>query len=552
MEQPRICVIDGANIGHYDTTPGEANGKKFSTTRLLQAVSACHDWGMRPIIILPQKFLSSNHQHNVAEDVESLLALQTQHPPQLIQTPSYCNDDIPCLRMAIKEGGYVLSNDGFQDHIKSGFIDKTFAEERLFKCSLSANRDRLALIPPKGCYLQGPSNNAPAPPVIQTTRSRSRHSSKSTKSTKSKSKSSNSKSSKSKSSNNNNNNNNTTFSSSSSSTNDDWYRQRIQFLESENEELRHSNTMYGIFEQLACAETNANFHVAFEAVESMIQLNLFQEEDYKKLVSIVKLIHLGEKRQESWICVKARYGIIMLEKKRKEEEERALREYEERQRLEAEKQRMEAERARLDREYQTQQLKLKMEEERKQLLLQQHQSHFNIPNYAGGSGGSGGNSGNGGSGYGGSGGYNGGWQGQQQSAPAAPMRFLQRAPAPSIIPSVRQQQQQQQQQQRQQRQPSQEELDVQRAMEASRNDEQRRRQLQVETQHAINLAEQRAIEDSRLSAGGNLAPWEEQLERALKESAKEKAAVEKEQREMEAALEASRKATPMHYMETDD
>jgi len=145
-----LCVIDGANIGHFNTVRGKQHDKKFSSDRLLQAVKQCLVWHLRPVILLPQKFINSKHQHNTAKDVEILLAMENQKPPQLIQLPSYINDDNPILDFALKYNGYVLSNDGFQDHIRKGKITQQFVNSQQFRCHLGLREGELVFIPPEG------------------------------------------------------------------------------------------------------------------------------------------------------------------------------------------------------------------------------------------------------------------------------------------------------------------------------------------------------------------------------------------------------------------
>jgi len=175
MSKRPLIVIDGANIGHFNTIAGQANTKKFRSDRLLQAVTACQEFGLEPLVLLPQKFLTSNYKHNVAEDVESLLALEAQDPPLLSRLPSYINDDNPILRLALEESGYVLSNDGFNDHIRSGLITKEFNSTRVFKCY--EFKGTLKLVPPE--QAKGRVNRKkkyqPPPPLTPMTQQKRHH-----------------------------------------------------------------------------------------------------------------------------------------------------------------------------------------------------------------------------------------------------------------------------------------------------------------------------------------------------------------------------------------
>ena len=128
-ESKPLIVIDGANIGHYNTTPGKVGVKFFSSDQLRKAVTACLKNGLQPRILLPQHYLDSKHKDNVADDVEILLQLEKDG--FLVRLPSNINDDLPIIDLAKHKGAFILTNDGFKDHVESGLINSEFIKARI-------------------------------------------------------------------------------------------------------------------------------------------------------------------------------------------------------------------------------------------------------------------------------------------------------------------------------------------------------------------------------------------------------------------------------------
>ena len=381
-----LIVIDGANIGHWSSIAGEANTKHFRSDRLLQAVTACQDAGLDPIVLLPQKFLTSQYKHNVAKDVDSLLALETQG--LLSRLPSYINDDNPILELALKSSGYVLSNDGFNDHLKSGKIDQLFRQTRVFKCF--EFKHQLQLIPPeryagkKTQYQPPPTTTPPPTPStkiknrkkkphggvaggVGTLRRERPHLRKKQ--------------------------HPSPQPQPLQKTNPNPHQKQLLDLQERLEELEYVNAslyqqidIHNVFDQLREAESAEEFESAFDLLESyQDQLSTVH---YNRLIAIVKFIHVPSppSRKEGWQQVKQRFGIFMVaHKQKKEEQERLIRQRIEREReQEAEEQRKNALLLQLQRD--TAKAKQIQEQRKRELelkalhhLRQQQQQHFNLP-----------------------------------------------------------------------------------------------------------------------------------------------------------------------------
>ena len=520
MSDLPFCFIDGANIGHFNTVQGMQNVKKFRSDRLLQAVSACHEWQLRPRVMLPEKFITSRHKHNMSKDVKSLLAMEAEG--LLVRLPSYINDDKPILDAAMNNDGYVLSNDGFQDHLKSGKISQLWAKTKQFRCHVHFNGDdALTLIPPADYNGYTPPNRAP-PNRVPPSRSRAPPNP-------------NQKSTKSSSSNSSNSSISNPNSIPSrqhqlqSHTPTVHLQQRVNALEKEVAQLRASNKLHRVFDQLARAETEEEFRQVFATIEKLIPN--FQEEDFKRMESIKNLIHHGEMRQDAWFVVNAKYLGIM-EQRREELRQRE----EERMRREAEAQRREQELQRQQQQRKQQQLQRQQQlrEDREKVLRKQQRQHFKLDSSRQQQ-------------------HNSAWQ---NSGPptAAPTAFLQRSRPPPAADR----------QQPAQRTPQ--EIQMERAISASlqsaqeeearklrimKEEEEVRQQSVMHASYDYDQALQKALHASAQDTAATAAAFEEEdkmaIQKALHASAQDTAAAtaaaaaafEKEKQVYEAALEAS-------------
>jgi len=342
-----LCVIDGANIGHFNTIKGVRNQKHFSSHRLLQAVAAVREWGMRPHILLPQKFISSRNSHNHAKDVDSLLSLEKKN--LLSRLPSHIDDDNPIIDLAIERNAFILTNDGFIDHLSSGKISHEFTQSNVFKCYELDSQ--LKLVPPVHCRLK-----RPAPPTPTTSPVATPATAKSTKSTKS------------------------TKQQHHHHHNQQQLIDRIQQLETENHDLQQENKTYVALERVCMSETSLEFTEAFDVVESFVHERLFchdldmasKEEDtffYK-----LKKIASTKSSSHEFKTVEPRYRALMHMYLQRKEVQEANRQEQDKRMAEEEQKRLKD-----DERRKKEQDAIELDSMSKRIQMrQQHAQHFHL------------------------------------------------------------------------------------------------------------------------------------------------------------------------------
>eukprot|EP00747_Dinoflagellata_sp_TGD_P107448 gnl/TRDRNA2_/TRDRNA2_170138_c1_seq1.p1 gnl/TRDRNA2_/TRDRNA2_170138_c1~~gnl/TRDRNA2_/TRDRNA2_170138_c1_seq1.p1 ORF type:complete len:284 (+),score=86.09 gnl/TRDRNA2_/TRDRNA2_170138_c1_seq1:575-1426(+) len=149
--QRRWVVVDGANVGRFADAQDALRMKfrtnappPFSSWKVLAAVAAIEQKGMTPLVLLPQKFVSSSYPELRADDPKALLRLQERGI--LEQVPSNIDDDRAVIRRALEVGqstgdvAFVLTNDVFKNHVADGFVTKQWIDSTCYRFSFSGKR----------------------------------------------------------------------------------------------------------------------------------------------------------------------------------------------------------------------------------------------------------------------------------------------------------------------------------------------------------------------------------------------------------------------------
>ena len=133
----RYLVIDCANVGRWATDP-KSNPAPFSSWKISAAVNTAKSQGFRPLALCPANFINGAKQSVVADDPAELLELQKLGFLELLPVGTF--DDFMIIDRAIELGGFVLTNDGFLDHVHSGKISKIWSESRCISFSITGQR----------------------------------------------------------------------------------------------------------------------------------------------------------------------------------------------------------------------------------------------------------------------------------------------------------------------------------------------------------------------------------------------------------------------------
>ncbi|CAK4985833.1 unnamed protein product [Aphanomyces euteiches] len=117
-------ILDGANIGFFHgRNMGQHKRKKrhFSARGIWLALKYFnHRYGPtkpRAVAFLPQRFIESRYEDNLADDVELLTSLMEEN--LLFLTPAGVDDDLFMLKYAEKHNLSIVTNDNLADHIQN-------------------------------------------------------------------------------------------------------------------------------------------------------------------------------------------------------------------------------------------------------------------------------------------------------------------------------------------------------------------------------------------------------------------------------------------------
>ncbi|KDO35339.1 hypothetical protein SPRG_00188 [Saprolegnia parasitica CBS 223.65] len=114
------CLLDGANIGYFhgrNLGRLKRKQKRFSARGLALALSYYNKASTRAIAFLPQRFVESRHDGNLADDVDVLFDLMAKQV--LFLTPAGVDDDLFLLKYAERHNLSIITNDNLLDHIEN-------------------------------------------------------------------------------------------------------------------------------------------------------------------------------------------------------------------------------------------------------------------------------------------------------------------------------------------------------------------------------------------------------------------------------------------------
>ncbi|EQC26149.1 hypothetical protein SDRG_16001 [Saprolegnia diclina VS20] len=115
------CLLDGANIGYFhgrNLGRLKRKQKRFSARGLALALSYYNKAAStRAIAFLPQRFVESRHDGNLADDVDVLFDLMEKQV--LFLTPAGVDDDLFLLKYAERHNLSIITNDNLLDHIEN-------------------------------------------------------------------------------------------------------------------------------------------------------------------------------------------------------------------------------------------------------------------------------------------------------------------------------------------------------------------------------------------------------------------------------------------------
>ncbi|OQR89954.1 hypothetical protein ACHHYP_05914 [Achlya hypogyna] len=114
------CLLDGANIGYFhgrNLSRLKRKTKRFSARGLALALGYYNKQHTRAIAFLPQRFVESRHDGNLADDVDVLFELMEKQV--LFLTPAGVDDDLFLLKYAERHNLSIITNDNLLDHIEN-------------------------------------------------------------------------------------------------------------------------------------------------------------------------------------------------------------------------------------------------------------------------------------------------------------------------------------------------------------------------------------------------------------------------------------------------
>ncbi|OQS07324.1 hypothetical protein THRCLA_00662 [Thraustotheca clavata] len=120
------CLVDGANIGYFhgrNLSRLRRKHKRFSSRGLAIALNYYNKSYTRAIAFLPQRFVESRHDENLADDVEILFELMEKQV--LFLTPAGVDDDLFLLKYAERHNLCIVTNDNLLDHIQNVQLKQT-------------------------------------------------------------------------------------------------------------------------------------------------------------------------------------------------------------------------------------------------------------------------------------------------------------------------------------------------------------------------------------------------------------------------------------------
>lgn len=141
-----ICVIDTANIGRWSSRITVDGKPQLITGQIVAAIDLVREWGMRPVALVPQFFLENKRQIPYADDVSTLRDLEQCGVVEKL--PNSIDDDLAIIRRAKQLRGYVLSNDQFRDHQRSGEVTRLWIRRHMFTFSVNKGTGRCQLHSP--------------------------------------------------------------------------------------------------------------------------------------------------------------------------------------------------------------------------------------------------------------------------------------------------------------------------------------------------------------------------------------------------------------------
>lgn len=148
-----VCIVDALNIGRWRCNVAGlrvAGKPQVKVRNIIIATKLIEKRGMRPIVMIPQNFLSNKLGLSLADAPEKLHRLEAKGILEVL--PAGMDDDVAIIdRAKSLKNGFVLTNDLFRDHQKNGRITRAWYEQRVFR--FSGNRiDGFYLhAPPKFC-----------------------------------------------------------------------------------------------------------------------------------------------------------------------------------------------------------------------------------------------------------------------------------------------------------------------------------------------------------------------------------------------------------------
>ena len=156
-----VCVVDALNIGRWRGKAFGVHGAgkpQVKVCNIVDAVKLITEKGMRPIVMLPQSFLSNKKGLALTDKPEKLRHLEEQGYLEVL--PAGLDDDVAIIERAKSfednGGGFVLTNDLFRDHQRNARITRSWYQQRVFR--FSGNKI-------DGFYLHAPPDFGDATPA---------------------------------------------------------------------------------------------------------------------------------------------------------------------------------------------------------------------------------------------------------------------------------------------------------------------------------------------------------------------------------------------------
>lgn len=125
-QKPTTIVIDGLNVCHSARHAPHARP-------LVRVIRHYHSLGHKVLAILPEWAYSGGRDQTRAVAEQELLAPYVARGTVSL-APSYIDDDVFLLKYAQERPGVrVVTNDNYENHVRSGFLAERWRHHRLIK-----------------------------------------------------------------------------------------------------------------------------------------------------------------------------------------------------------------------------------------------------------------------------------------------------------------------------------------------------------------------------------------------------------------------------------